>query len=48
LQESEIFLKKVFDGSVASMAARFVKSGQISDKELRALKALIEERENGS
>jgi len=45
IAESEVFLKRVFDGSVASMASRFISSGAITDKELAALKALIEEQE---
>jgi BlaI family penicillinase repressor len=43
--ESENFLNRVFDGSVANMVSGFIKSGSITEKELSALKALIEEQE---
>jgi len=43
--ESENFLSRVFNGSITNMVSRFIKSGNITDKELAALKALIEEQE---
>ncbi len=45
LAESKTFLNRVFDGSLARMVSGFVKSGNLSDHELQALKKLIEERE---
>jgi len=45
IAESENFLKRVFDGSLTGMVAGFIKSGGITEKELSALKALIEEQE---
>lgn len=45
IAESESFLKRVFDGSVTSMVSGFIKTGNMTDKELSALKALIEEQE---
>lgn len=46
IAESESFLNRVFDGSVTNMVSGFIKSGNITDKELSALKALIEEQED--
>lgn len=46
IAESENFLKRIFDGSVTSMVSGFIKSGNMTDKELSALKALIEEQED--
>jgi len=43
--ESESFLARVFDGSITNMVSGFIKSGNMTDKELSALKALIEEQE---
>ena len=45
IAESESFLKRVFDGSIAGMVSGFIKSGNMTDEELSALKSLIEERE---
>ncbi len=45
IMESESFLAKVFNGSITNMVSGFIKSGNITDKELSALKALIEEQE---
>lgn len=45
LSESAQFLNRVYNGSVASMISGFVKSGTLSDDEMRTLKSLIEEHE---
>jgi len=45
IAESESFLNRVFDGSITGMVSGFIKSGNMTDKELSALKALIEEQE---
>jgi BlaI family penicillinase repressor len=45
IAESESFLKRVFDGSIAGMVSGFIKSGNMTEKELSALKSLIEEQE---
>ena len=45
IAESENFLKRVFDGSLTGMVAGFIKSGNMTDKELSILKSLIEEQE---
>ena len=45
IAESESFLRRVFDGSVANMVSGFIKSGNITEKELSALKSIIEEQE---
>jgi len=42
---SDNFLKKVFNGSVASLVASFAKHEKLSDKDLVQLKALIEDIE---
>ena len=46
IAESENFLNRVFDGSVTSMVSGFIKSGNMTERELSALKALIEEQES--
>lgn len=43
--ESRKFLEKVFNGSITSMVSGFIKSGNMTDKELAELKALIKEQE---
>lgn len=43
--ESATFLSRVYDGSLASMVSGFVKSGNLSDNELKALRQLIDEQE---
>jgi BlaI family penicillinase repressor len=45
IAESESFLARVFDGSVTNMVTGFIKSGNMTEKELSALKAIIEEQE---
>lgn len=45
LSESRNFLNRVYDGSLASMVAGFIKGGNLSDDELATLKELIEQRE---
>lgn len=45
LAEGQNFLNRVYDGSLASMVSGFVKSGNLSDDELTALKKLIEQQE---
>ena len=42
IEEGKTFLKRVFDGSLASMVSNFVKSGNLSDEELKKLKSFIE------
>ena len=42
---SDNFLKKVFNGSVASLIASFAKQGKLSNKNLAELKALIKDIE---
>lgn len=44
--ESATFLSRVYDGSLANMVLGFVKSGNLSNDELKALKQLIEEQEH--
>ncbi len=46
LEESKTFLSRVYDGSLSSMVSGFVKSGNLSEKELQAIKKLISEQEN--
>ena len=45
LAESRTFLKRVYDGSLSKMVMGFVKSGNLSDRELKELKELIERQE---
>lgn len=45
IAESKTFLSRVYDGSLSRMVLGFVKSGNLSDDELQALKQLIEEQE---
>ncbi len=45
IAESKTFLSRVYDGSLASMVSGFVKSGNLSENELAALKMLIEQQE---
>ena len=45
LAESRTFLKRVYDGSHSKMVMGFVKSGNLSDRELKELKELIERQE---
>lgn len=44
--ESQSFLSRVYDGSLARMVAGFVKSKDLSDEDLAALKELIQQQEN--
>lgn len=45
LAESQTFLSRVYDGSLSRMVSGFVKSGSLTDQELKSLKQLIEEQE---
>ena len=45
LAEGRTFLKRVYDGSLSKMVMGFVKSGNLSDRELKELKELIERQE---
>ena len=45
LAESKSFLSRVYDGSLSQMVRGFVKSGSLSEDELRELKQLITEQE---
>ncbi len=45
LAQSKTFLKRVYDGSLTRMVSGFVKNGNLSSDELKALKQLIEEQE---
>jgi len=44
IAESKSFLNRVFHGSFASMVSGFVKSGNLTEEELKALKTMIEEQ----
>ena len=48
LAESQTFLKRVYDGSLAQMVKGFVKSGSLSEDELNELKNLILEQEKSN
>lgn len=48
LAESRSFLSRVYDGSLSQMVKGFVKSGDLSGEELRALKQLIAEQEKAN
>ncbi|MDD4690282.1 MAG: BlaI/MecI/CopY family transcriptional regulator [Eubacteriales bacterium] len=45
LAEGKSFLNRVYDGSLSRMVSGFVKSGNLSNDELFALKKLIEQQE---
>ncbi len=42
--ESEIFLKKVFDGSLNLMLANFIEEQRLSEEEIEELKGIIDRR----
>ncbi len=44
-EESKNFLSRVYGGSLSRMVSGFIKSGDLSDNELNALKELIMEQE---
>ncbi len=46
LAEGRSFLERVYDGSLSQMVKGFVKSGSVSQEELRELKEFIAEQEN--
>lgn len=46
--ESKTFLHRVYNGSLSRMISGFVKSGNLSDEEIKALKQLIEEQEKNN
>lgn len=46
--ESKSFLSRVYDGSLSQMVKGFVKSGNLSEDELRELKKLIIEQEESN
>lgn len=48
LAESRSFLSRVYDGSLSQMVKGFVKSGNLSEEELRELRQLIAEQENAN
>lgn len=48
LAEGRSFLKRVYDGSLAQMVQGFVRSGSLSEEELRELKKLVIEQENSN
>ena len=48
LAESKSFLSRVYDGSLSQMVRGFVKSGSLSEDELRELKQLIAEQEKAN
>lgn len=45
LIESQSFLERVYDGSLAKMVMGFVKGGHLSSDELKKLKELMEQQE---
>ncbi len=45
LIESQSFLERVYDGSLAKMVMVFVKGGHLSNDELKELKELMEQQE---
>ena len=48
LAEGRSFLSRVYDGSLSQMVKGFVKSGSLSEEELRELKLLIAEQEKAN
>lgn len=43
MEETKSFIKKVYDGSVNLMVSNFIKSGEISEKEIEDLRKLLDE-----
>ena len=48
LAESKSFLTRVYDGSLSQMVKGFVKSGSLSEDELRELKQIMMEQEKSN
>lgn len=46
IEESQSFLKKVFDGSLNLMLLNFLKNDKLSQKEIEELKRILEDNKN--
>lgn len=45
-QESNSFLKRYYDGNIASMVASYLKDDKLSDTEINTLRHLLSDRQN--